>query len=146
MKTVTIDVQPLTNTLGDFTQTWKSGKASAPRISFESPELLFKTLSGKRWELLNVMTGAGAMSIRETARRVERDVKAVHGDVTALLNAGLLSKTDDGMIVFPYDAIHVDFMLKAACDLNFCGSENESPAMPGFFLRSICDATPLAFG
>jgi len=33
---------------------------------------------------------------------------------TALLNAGLLSKTDDGMIVFPYDAIHVGFMLKAA--------------------------------
>jgi len=114
MKTVTIDVRPLTDTLGDFTQAWKSGKASAPRISFESPELLFKMLSGKRWELLNVMTGAGPMSIREAARRVERDVKAVHGDVTALINAGILSKTDDGMIVFPYDAIHVDFMLKAA--------------------------------
>jgi len=68
----------------------------------------------KRWELLNAMTDAGAMSIREAALRVERDVKAVHGDVTALLNAGLLSKTDDGMIVFPYDAIHVGFMLKAA--------------------------------
>ena len=114
MKTVTIDVRPLTDTLGDFSQAWKSGKPTAPRISFETPELLFKVLSGKRWELLNTMTGAGAMSIREAARRVERDVKAVHGDVTALLNAGLLSKTDDGMIVFPYDAIHVDFMLKAA--------------------------------
>jgi predicted transcriptional regulator len=114
MKTVTIDIRPLADTLGDFTQTWKSGKSSAPRISFESPELLFKMLSGKRWELLNTMTGAGAMSIREAARRVQRDVKAVHGDVTALLNTGLLSKTDDGMIVFPYDAIHVDFMLKAA--------------------------------
>ena len=114
MKTVTIDVRPLTDTLGDFTQAWKSGKPSAPRISFESPELMFKVLSGKRWELLNAMTGAGAMSIREASRRVERDVKAVHGDVTALLNAGLLSKTDDGMIIFPYDAIHVDFMLKAA--------------------------------
>jgi predicted transcriptional regulator len=114
MKTVTIDVRPLSDTLGDFTQAWKSSKPSAPRVSFESPELLFKVLSGKRWELLNAMTGAGAMSIREAARRVERDVKAVHGDVTALLNAGLLSKTDDGMIVFPYDAIHVDFMLKAA--------------------------------
>jgi predicted transcriptional regulator len=113
MKTVTIDVRPLTDTLGDFTQAWESGKPSAPRISFESPELMFKVLSGKRWELLNAMTGAGAMSIREAARRVVRDVKAVHGDVTALLNAGLLSKTDDGMIVFPYDAIHVDFMLKA---------------------------------
>lgn len=33
--------------------------------------------------------------------------------VTALINARMLSKTDDGMIVFPYDAIHVDFMLKA---------------------------------
>lgn len=114
MKTVTIDVQPLADTLGDFTRTWKSGKASAPRISFETPELLFKVLSGKRWELLNAMTGTGPMAIREAARRVGRDIKAVHGDVTALLNAGLLSKTDDGMIVFSYDAIHVDFMLKAA--------------------------------
>ena len=114
MKTVTIDIRPLADTLGDFTQAWKSGKASAPRISFESPELLFKVLSGKRWELLNALTGAGAMSIREAARRVARDVKAVHGDVTALLNAGILSKTDDGMIVFHYDAIHVDFLLKAA--------------------------------
>src|SRR3989338_6092461 len=104
MKTVTIDIRPLADTLGDFTQAWKSGKASAPRISFESPELLFKVLSSKRWELLNAMTGAGAMSIRQAARRVERDVKAVHGDVTALLNAGLLSKTDDGLIVFPYEA------------------------------------------
>jgi predicted transcriptional regulator len=114
MKTVTIDIRPLADTLGDFSQAWKNGKASAPRISFESPELLFKILSGKRWELLNAMTGAGAMSIREAARRMGRDIKAVHTDVTALLNAGLLSKTDDGMIVFPYDAIHVDFMLKAA--------------------------------
>ena len=114
MKTVTLDIRPLADTLGDFTRTWKSGKSSAPRISFASPELMFKALSGKRWELLNAMTGAGAMSIRQAARRVERDVKAVHGDVTALLNAGLLSKTDDGMIIFPFDAIHVDFMLKAA--------------------------------
>ncbi len=101
MKTVTIDVRPLVASLGDFTQ---ACKASAPRISFESPELLFKVLSGKRWELLNTMTGAGTMSIREAALRVERDVKAVHGDVTALLNAGLMSKTDNGMIVFPYDS------------------------------------------
>lgn len=53
------------------------------------------------------------MSIREAARRVGRDVKAVHGDVTALLNAGVLRRTEDG-IEFPYDAVHVDFVLKAA--------------------------------
>jgi predicted transcriptional regulator len=36
------------------------------------------------------------------AGRVERDVKAVHGDVHALLNAGILQKTEDGRIVFPF--------------------------------------------
>jgi predicted transcriptional regulator len=41
-------------------------------------------------------------------------VKAVHTDVHVLLNAGILSKADDGRIVFPFDAMHVDFMLQAA--------------------------------
>jgi len=30
-----------------------------------------------------------------------------------LLNAGVLQKTDDDRLVFPYDAIHVDFMVDA---------------------------------
>lgn len=83
-------------------------------ISFESPALLFKVLAGKRWELLKMMTGAGPISIREAARRLGRDVKAVHGDVHALLKAGILEKTENGRIQFPYDAVHVDFTLKAA--------------------------------
>jgi predicted transcriptional regulator len=90
------------------------GEAQGEFISFESPELLFKVISGKRWDLLKIMTGAGPMTIREAARRMHRDVKAVHGDIHALLNAGLLQKTEKGRIVFPYDAVHVDFMLKAA--------------------------------
>jgi predicted transcriptional regulator len=90
------------------------GETQGNYISFESPELLFKVISGKRWDLLKIMTGAGPMTIREAARRMLRDVKAVHGDVQALLNAGLLQKTEKGQIVFPYDAVHVDFMLKAA--------------------------------
>lgn len=114
MKTVTIEVRSLKKSLDDFKQVWKTGKASAPRISFESPALLFKVLTGKRWELLSALTGAGPVTIREAARRVSRDVKAVHGDVHALLNVGILSRTDDGRIVFPFDAVHVDFWVKAA--------------------------------
>ena len=53
------------------------------------------------------------MSIREAARRVGRDVKAVHGDVQALLAAGVIDRSGRG-IVFPYDAVHVDFMLTKA--------------------------------
>lgn len=90
------------------------GKPQGTRISFESPALLIKVLSGRRWDLLKVMTGAGPMTIREAARRMKRDVKAVHADVHALLKAGLLQKTDEGLVVFPFDAVHVDFTLRAA--------------------------------
>lgn len=114
MNTVIIDVRSLADNLADFAAAWKTGQASGPRISFESSEALWKTLTAKRWQLLKALAGAGPVSIREAARRVGRDVKAVHRDIHALLNAGLLDKTEDGKIVFPYDAIHVDFMVKAA--------------------------------
>jgi predicted transcriptional regulator len=60
------------------------------------------------------MAGSGPMSIREAARRVGRDVKAVHGDVHALIDAGVLKKDAKGLISFPFDAIHVDVLVKAA--------------------------------
>lgn len=90
------------------------GESQGTFISFESPTLLFKVLTGKRWQLLNMMTGAGPMTIREAARRLGRDVKAVHGDVHVLLNTGILQKTNNGRIEFPFDAVRVDFTLKAA--------------------------------
>ena len=91
-----------------------SGKRRGAHISFASADLLWKVLTAKRWELLKAMAGGGAMTLREAARRAERDVKAVHGDVHALLAAGVLRKTVDGKIEFPFDAVHVDFVLKAA--------------------------------
>jgi len=90
------------------------GKQQGSHISFASVELLWQTMTTKRWELLKAMTGQDAMSIREAARRVDRDVKAVHGDVHTLLNAGILDRTEDGRIVFPFDAVHVDFTVTAA--------------------------------
>jgi len=99
----------------DFVQAWNTGKANkSARISFASPELLWKVLTAKRWELVKALCGAEPMSIREAARRVGRDVKAVHSDVTALLNAGLLDRNENGKIVFPFDAIKVEFLLQAA--------------------------------
>ena len=113
MRTVTLEVSSRKKSSNRFLRAFE-GEAQGTFISFESPALLFKVLSGKRWELLKVMTGVGPMTIREAARRLGRDVKGVHGDVHALLNAGILQKTDKGLIVFPFDAVHVDFMLKAA--------------------------------
>jgi predicted transcriptional regulator len=113
MRTVTLDISSRENITRRFLKSFE-GESQGEFISFESPALLFKVLSGKRWEVLGARTGAGPMTIRELARRLGRDVKAVHGDVHALLNAGILQKTDMGRIVFPFDALHVDFMLKEA--------------------------------
>lgn len=115
MKTVILDVRNPKEAMQDFAQAWKTGKAAkAARISFASPELLWKVLTAKRWELLKALCGAGPVSIREAARRAGRDVKAVHGDVTALLNAGVLERSENGQIEFPYDAVKVEFLLEAA--------------------------------
>jgi hypothetical protein len=38
----------------------------------------------------------------------------VHGDVHALLNAGILQKTEDGLIIFAFDAVRVDITLHTA--------------------------------
>ena len=101
--------------MAEFARSWKSGKPhKAARISFASPELLWKVLTAKRWELLKALCGAGPLSIREAARRVERDVKSVHRDVVALIRAGLLNRTEKGGVEFPYEAIKVEFLLQAA--------------------------------
>ncbi len=113
MKTVTVGVATRQEISDRFVRAF-AGKPQGAHISFETPELLWRVLTAKRWELLRAMQGAGPIALREAARRVGRDVKSVHGDVHALLDAGIIDKTEDGKIVFPYDAIHVDFMLKAA--------------------------------
>ena len=113
MKTVTFSIasrQDVTRrTLAAF-----QGKRQGAHISFSSVELLWRTVTRKRWELIKAMTGQGAMTIREAARKAGRDVKAVHRDVHVLLDAGVLERTADGRIAFPYDAVHVDFMLSKA--------------------------------
>jgi predicted transcriptional regulator len=113
MNTVTISVASRKD-MKRRTRAAFRGEPQGMHISFASIELLWKVLTVKRWELLKVMTGQGPMTIREAARRAERDVKAVHGDVHALLDAGVLDRGEDGRIIFPYDAVHVDFVMRAA--------------------------------
>jgi predicted transcriptional regulator len=114
VKTIILDVRDPGEAMRDFRRVWKTGKRERfARISFASPELLWKVLTAKRWELLKALCGAGPVSIREAARRVDRGVKAVHSDVTALLNAGVLDRAPDGGVVFPYGAVKVEFLFRA---------------------------------
>lgn len=115
MKTVILEVREPNDLMAEFTQAWNTATPQADaHIGFATPELLWKVLTAKRWQLLKALCGAGPVSIREAARRVGRDVKAVHGDVVALRNAGVLEAAEGGRIVFPFDAVKVEFLLRAA--------------------------------
>ena len=113
MRTVTLGVSSIEETKKQLAAALR-GEPVGEFIGFASVELLWKVLTAKRWEILRAMTGQGEMTIREIARRVGRDVKAVHGDVQALLLAGVLDRAESGRVVFPYDAVRVDFTLSAA--------------------------------
>jgi predicted transcriptional regulator len=88
------------------------GEQQGAHITFESLDVLWSTMTKKRWELLQAMCGQGGLTYRRLAELVGRDVKAVHTDVGALILAGLVEKSADGGIVFPYDRIHVDFWMQ----------------------------------
>lgn len=115
MNTVVLEVQTLTETLAELTHALATGEPEREaHIAFATPELLWQILTAKRWELLKALCGQAPMSIREAARRVRRDVKAVHGDVTALLQAGVVRRNADGRVEFPYENVKVEFLLRAA--------------------------------
>ena len=86
MKTVTLEVATLKDVKRRAQNAFKGRKQGA-RISFATPELLFNLMTAKRLELIRMMAGAGPLTIREAARRVDRDVKGVHSDVHICLRA-----------------------------------------------------------
>ena len=79
-----------------------------PRYSFVSFDSMHKALAPNRLAIIRTLTGSGPLSIREVARRVARDFKGVHSDVTSLISKGLLYKTVDGAVIFPYARIRFD--------------------------------------
>jgi predicted transcriptional regulator len=113
MKTVTIGVASPSQAKRRAASAF-AGKRQGEFISFASADLLWKVLTPKRWAVLKAMACEGPLAIREIARRLGRDVRAVHSDAHALLDAGVIDRSDDGKLLFPYDAIHVDFVLLAA--------------------------------
>lgn len=112
MNTVTLGVASIDDVKERLAAAFRD-EPQGERISFASVDLLWKVISPKRWDIIRAMTGQGPLAIREVARRLGRDVKGVHGDILALINAGVIDRAENG-VVFSYDAVHVDFMLKAA--------------------------------
>ena len=114
-RTLTITLQP----------DWKAalrevGRRASARsyqgelLNFESPGAFFGRMTERRWALVRALQGQGEISLRELARRVERDMKRVHEDVQELLELGLVERGEDGGVVCPFATVHIDMELHAA--------------------------------
>lgn len=115
MKTVVIEVGTLSDSLAAFARAWENGTPEREaRIRFASFDLLWKTLTPNRMRLLRALMGAGPTGVRELARRVGRDVRAVHADCARLAANGVINKMEDGKLLFPYEALHVNFDMQEA--------------------------------
>ncbi|HYR36910.1 MAG TPA: MarR family transcriptional regulator [Burkholderiales bacterium] len=85
----------------------KAGALSV--LSLEDLPLLLRTLTPARWQLLERLRQLGPASIYELAKRLERDYKNVHTDVTALARIGLIERGDDGGVRVPWDVVRAEF-------------------------------------
>ena len=113
MRKVTIQVESLDAGLERFKRAWKTGESQGEFITFESAEALLKTLTGRRWELVQALLCSGAMSLRALARELGRDVKNVHADVNALKEIGLVEDHEKGIWV-PFDEVEAHLWAKRA--------------------------------
>ena len=85
-------------------------KVEALRVlSMVDLPLLLRTLTPARWALLERLRDAGPSSIYELAKRLARDYKNVHTDVTALVKIGLIERSGEGQVSVPWDVVRAEF-------------------------------------
>jgi predicted transcriptional regulator len=78
-------------------------------LSMQDLPLLLRTLTPARWELLDRLRQLGPASIYQLAKRLERDYKNVHTDVTALARSGLIARASDGRVSVSWDVVRAEF-------------------------------------
>ncbi len=131
-KVLTLGVSSIPDTQKQMAAAFR-GEPVGVSIDFASVELMWTALAGERWRVLQMMLGEGEMTVGEIARRVERSAEAVSGDVDALILAGVLDRVAGGRVIFPYDAVHVDFWVgketEAELDAVLTAFEAAAPAM-----------------
>ena len=91
-----------------FVDAWHRAEAGEDiherHVSFESMDMLARTLTAKRIETIRALRREKAHSVRELAARLHRDVKNVHGDLKALVDAGIVDQDETG---YHTDVTHI---------------------------------------
>jgi predicted transcriptional regulator len=115
-KILELRVGALGDALDRFEAAWnrhaEGGKpVSLSVLSFADLPLLLRTLTPARWVLLGALREKEASSIYELAKRLERDYKNVHTDITRLAQLGLVVKEPGGGVSVAFDIINARYEL-----------------------------------
>jgi len=106
MKTVTIEIRSADEAVENMLTAAEAGcPQESATITFISRDLFQQVLTDERRQILKQLCGARPMMVSELAGRLAREVKAVHTDIEALLDAGVVDRKPGGSISFPYDEV-----------------------------------------
>ncbi len=108
-RTLTITVRLImTQALRTASKAAQASVYQGETFSRETPEMFLGRITSRRWVLMGLLMGAGALSVRELARRAGRDVAGVRQDVGYLEEHFLVERTASGGVRCPCVDIHVD--------------------------------------
>lgn len=99
-KKITVRTGNLEEAAKEFIDIWhqveqgRAPQAPIEKISFKDQRLLFKTLTPKRFEILEYVHEQDGISIRSLAKELGRDYSNVHQDVKILHQLGLMLKDE----------------------------------------------------
>lgn len=117
-KTLYVRVSARADALDRFEAAWHLASGRPPPaplavLSFADLPLLVRTLTPARWDLLAALKAAGPQTIFALAKRLGRDYKNVHTDVSRLLELHLVEKAPDGQVSVPWEAVRAELRLPA---------------------------------
>jgi predicted transcriptional regulator len=115
-KVLEIRVGPAADALDRFEAAWNRRLEGRPVrtlhvLTVADLPMLLKTLSPARWTLLETLRAAGPLSIYELAKRLSRDYKNVHTDVTQLAALGVIERTSDNRVLVPWNLLRAEWSL-----------------------------------
>jgi predicted transcriptional regulator len=114
-RTLELRVGAAVDALDRFEAAWNrvaEGRKLAPLrvLTLQDLPLLLRTLTPARWVLMEALRSSGPASIYELAKRLHRDYKNVHTDVSRLAELGLIERKD-GAVTVAWDAVRAELRL-----------------------------------
>ena len=111
-----IRVGPATDALDRFEAAWnRAAEGRALRtlhvLTLADLPLLLKTLSPARWQLLAALRKSGPVSIYQLSKRLGRNYKNVHTDVTQLAALGVVERASDNRVLVPWEVLRAEWSL-----------------------------------